>query len=326
VARLQFGYSPMVEAVESLRMVLSGTIRSPYLGWFTEIGPRLRRLDLDLLRALLPEGPVVADFLFGGPGHLTFDEQVRDIAECEPDRVRADLLDAWRGSPSPRARELLADPVTGARRVAEELHRYWALAIEPYWWRIRMVLRADVAYRANRVAAGGIDAMLSDLHPELSVAAATLLIDEPHHRIDRALGGTGVRFVPSAFVWPGLIFSGRPDQRPDIAYGCRGVGTIWDGPEIPHVDRLGALLGHARAAILVALGEPGCTSDLAAALGQSAPAASTHLTVLRRAGMVTSWRSGRRMMHQRTALATEMMAAGGAHVWCRAVTNHAAES
>lgn len=314
VARLRFGYSPIVEAVESLRMVFSGAIRSPYLGWFAEIRPRLRQLDLDLLRALLPDGPVVPDFLFGGPGSVTqsFDEQLRDIAECEPDRMRADLLDAWRGSPSPRARELLADPAAGTRRVADELHRYWALAIEPYWWRIQVVLRADVAYRAARVAAGGIDAMLSDLHPELSVAATALLIDKPQHRIDRALGGTGVRFVPSAFVWPGLTVSGRPDQRPDITYGCRGVGTIWDGPDDRHADRLGALLGRTRAAILVALGQPRCTSELAAELGQSAPAVSTHLSVLRRAGVVTSWRSGRRMMHQRTALATDVIAAGGA--------------
>jgi DNA-binding transcriptional ArsR family regulator len=311
VERLQFGYSPIVEAVESLRMVLSGAIRSPYRDWFAEIGPGLRRLDLGLLRALLPEGPAIADFLFGGPPRVRFDEQVRDIAECEPDRMRADLLSAWRGGPPLVVRELLADPSAGARRIADELHRYWSLAIEPFWWRIQAVLRADVAYRANRVAAGGIDAMLSDLHPELSVAATALLIDKPHHRVDRALGGTGVRFVPSVFVWPGLIVSGRPDERPDITYGCRGVGTIWNGPEPRPADRLGALLGRTRAAILVALGQPRCTSELAVALGQSAPSVSTHLTVLRRAGMVTSWRSGRRMMHQRSALATAMVTAGG---------------
>jgi DNA-binding transcriptional ArsR family regulator len=250
---------------------------------------------------------VVADFLFGGPARATCDEQVRDIAECEPHRMRVDLLDAWRGSPSPRARQLLADPA-GSRRLADELHRYWSLAIEPFWWRIQTVLRADVAYRANRVAVGGIDAMLSDVHPDLSVAATALLIDKPQHRIDRALGGTGVRFVPSVFVWPGLIVSGRPDERPDITYGCRGVGTIWNCAEVTPEDRLGALLGRTRAAILVALGQPRCTSELAVELGQSAPAVSSHLTVLRRAGMVTSWRSGRRMMHQRSALATALVA------------------
>lgn len=311
VERLRFAYSPMVEAVESLRMVLSGAIRSPYLDWFAEIRPHLRRLDLDLLGALMPGGSAIADFLFGGRVRVSFDEQVRDVAECEPGRMRADLLDVWRGSPSPRARELLADPTAGARRIADELHRYWTLAIEPFWWRIQTVLRADVAYRANRVATGGIDTMLSDLHPELSVAATALLIDKPQHRVDRALGGTGVRFVPSVFVWPGLIVSGRPDQRPDITYGCRGVGTIWDGLEVRPAERLGALLGRTRAAILVALGEPRCTSELAVELGQSAPSVSTHLTVLRRAGMITSWRSGRRMMHQRSALATAVATAGG---------------
>lgn len=312
VERLRFGYSPIVEAVESLRMVLADAIRSPYLDWFDQIRPRLRRLDVDLLHALLPAGPAIADFLFGGPVRVTFDEQVRDIAECEPDRMRADLLEVWRGSPSRRARELLADPAAGARRIADELHRYWVAVIEPFWWRIQTVLRADVAYRANRVAEGGIGAMLSGLHPELGVAATALLIDKPQHRIDRALGGTGVRFVPSVFVWPGLIVSGRPDERPDITYGCRGVGTIWNGPEIRPAESLGALLGRTRAAILVELGQPRCTSELAVELGPSAPAVGTHLSVLRRAGMVTSWRSGRRMMHQRSALATAVVTAGGA--------------
>ncbi|MDQ6608139.1 MAG: helix-turn-helix domain-containing protein, partial [Actinomycetota bacterium] len=53
------------------------------------------------------------------------------------------------------------------------------------------------------------------------------------------------------------------------------------------------------------------TSDLARELGQSMPAVSAHLGVLRRAELVTSWRTGRRVLYQRTALATSVVAACG---------------
>jgi DNA-binding transcriptional ArsR family regulator len=39
------------------------------------------------------------------------------------------------------------------------------------------------------------------------------------------------------------------------------------------------------------------------------PAVSAHLGVLRRAGLLTSWRAGRRVLYQRTPLATSIIAA-----------------
>jgi len=56
------------------------------------------------------------------------------------------------------------------------------------------------------------------------------------------------------------------------------------------------------------------TTDLAGQLGQSSAAVSEHLAVLRRSGLVTSWRSGRRVLYQRTPLATSIVAASGGPV------------
>jgi DNA-binding transcriptional ArsR family regulator len=69
------------------------------------------------------------------------------------------------------------------------------------------------------------------------------------------------------------------------------------------------LLGRTRAAILYAVALPRSTSDLAAELDQSMPAISAHLAVLRRSGLVSSWRAGRRVLYQLTPLARSVLAA-----------------
>ena len=110
---------------------------------------------------------------------------------------------------------------------------------------------------------------------------------------------------------------GRVDDRgaaapPSLTYGPRGIGTLWQTPPARPVeeDALGALLGRSRAAILTGVALPKSTTDLARELGQSPPAVSAHLSVLRRCGLVTSWRSGRRVLYQRTPLASSIVAAG----------------
>src|SRR5262249_60744242 len=73
-----------------------------------------------------------------------------------------------------------------------------------------------------------------------------------------------------------------------------GWRRCWDAPE-PRSLRAVAL--------------PKSTSDLAAELDQSMPAVSAHLAVLRRAGLVSSWRAGRRVLYQLTPLARSVLAA-----------------
>jgi DNA-binding transcriptional ArsR family regulator len=46
-------------------------------------------------------------------------------------------------------------------------------------------------------------------------------------------------------------------------------------------------------------------------IGQSPPSISQHLSVLRRSGLVTSWRSGRSVLYRRTTLASSIVEASG---------------
>jgi DNA-binding transcriptional ArsR family regulator len=306
--RMRFGVSPMAEVVQSGRMLNSGHGRAPHQDWFAEARDRVRALDTRLLALLLPDGPYIADFLIVRPGHATtIDEHLQAIADCPAERVRADLLEVWPDRRPPQLVELLDDEGM-SRRIADVLHDYWSLLIEPHWRRIKAVVRDDVAYRATRLAVDGVDGMLGDLHRELSVADGTIFIDKPNHDLQHTLNGAGLRLVPSVFSWPQLICTTQPGGPTDITYGCRAAATIWDGaPALD--DPLGALLGRTRAEILRGLGQPRSTSDLAALLRHSMPAISQHLGVLRRGGMVTSWRSGRRVLYQRSTLATSMVAA-----------------
>src|SRR6266545_4246933 len=148
--RMRFAYSPLAEVAESLYMVNSGRIHRLHRAWFDMAHDGLRRVDMALLRAIVPAP--------------TIEQQLKLVADCPADRLRADLEVVWHGDLPPAAEQLVADGASGARHLPDALWQYWGVAIEPHWRQIRAVLDADIAYRAARLARGGIEALLSDLH------------------------------------------------------------------------------------------------------------------------------------------------------------------
>ena len=319
--QMRFAYSPLAEVAESLYMLSAGQIRPMHRAWFAMTRDALRRVDLTLLRAVVPARGSVASFLLSGAADAatSIDQQLRLVADYPSEQLRQDLDVVWGGEQLPEpARQLLADGPAGARRLADALGRYWTVAIEPHWRQIRAVLDADVAYRAARLATGGIAGLLADLHPDLELQEHAIRIDNPRHSIDHDLRGAGLLLVPCVFAWPHIVIDqGSPGERhPSLTYGPRGIGTLWPNelPPAAEDDALGALLGRSRAAILVSVDLPRSTTDLARELGQSPPAVSAHLAVLRRNGLVTSWRNGRRVLYQRTPLATSIIAASAPHL------------
>lgn len=314
--RLRFAYSPMAEVAESLWMLSAGQIRSVHQGWYELTRERLRRIDTRLLQTVVPAHSRLAEFLFSGavdPG-TSISDQLQLVAECPPETLRADLETVWQGHRlPPRAERLLAEGPAGARRLADVLWRYWEVAIEPHWRQIRAVLDDDLAYRASRLTSGGIEALLADLHPDLSIQGPGLRIQRLQTSAAHELTGAGLLLVPSVFAWPHLVVFAGTGIQPSLVYGSRGVGALWESgaAESTDEDALGALLGRSRAAILTSLAMPLSTTELALELGQSPPSVSQHLSVLRRNGLVTSWRSGRRVLYRQTPLASSIVAASG---------------
>jgi DNA-binding transcriptional ArsR family regulator len=316
--RMRFAYSPLTEVAESLYMVHSGWIHPLYRGWFTMTREKLDRADSTVLRAVVPARGYVASLLLGGTADVTttIEQQLQRLANCPAEQLRADLEAVWCGGDLPQAAQRLVTDSGGRRRLADALFQYWQIAIEPHWPRLRALLDADVAYRAGQLAQGGIEALMSDLHPELELAGHAIQI-VGRRSSEHDLTGTGLLLIPCAFAWPHIIVDLGRSGPPSLTYGPRGIGALWetkaavpadDGP----LGALGALLGHSRAAILGYVALPRSTTEVARELGQSPPAVSAHLKILRRCGLVTSWRSGRRVLYQRTPLASSVVAASSA--------------
>ena len=128
---------------------------------------------------------------------------------------------------------------------------------------------------------------------------------------DAALGGRGLLFVPSVFIWPKLALGLDPPWPPSLIYPARGVAALWERPGSASArgTALDRLLGPSRAAILIALEEPASTTQLVAALGQSLGAIGDHLAVLREAGLISRARSGRSVLYRRTPVGDALAAA-----------------
>jgi DNA-binding transcriptional ArsR family regulator len=316
LARMRFAYSPLTEVGESLYLLHSGNAASLHYGWRRSVAGRLGAVDTELLRAVVPTTGYIAKLFLGdtvrGAG-TTIELQLDQVRAMERAQLREQLLRVWNGSPLPVAATSMLRDRHGAELLADELYRYWRVAIDPYWDRIRAVLDADVAYRTGRLARGGIEALMGDLHPDLRLEQGSAIYISRPHEAEHELGGAGLLLVPCAFAWPHVIVGAGGGSTPSITYGPRGVATLWSRPRARGDDSdeqpLAALLGRSRAAILTSVGLPRSTTELARELGQSPPAVSGHLAILRRSGLVTSWRAGRRVLYQATPLARGLIAA-----------------
>ena len=314
LGRMRFGISPLMELAESLWIVSSRRVQPVHRGWHEEIRGRLRTVNMALLSAVVPgDRTTIAGFLAPRPGRVatTIEAQLRTVAEMPPGELARELRKVWPDGRAPDpVRSMMDGHRDGPERLAEAFWGYWSVAVAPYWERVRAVLDEDVAYRAGVLTRGGIGPLLSGLHEAIGLYDESLHLRIDRHG-DRVLAGDGMLLVPSVFAWPHLVVDLAAPGPASLTYPARGVGTLWEAPgPVAGDDPLGALIGRNRAAILATLAVPHSTTRLAARLGQSKPAVSQHLAVLKRSGMVRSWRSGRSVLYQRTELATSVVAAG----------------
>jgi DNA-binding transcriptional ArsR family regulator len=174
------------------------------------------------------------------------------------------------------------------------------------WPRLRSLLDADLHYRAAQLTSGGMVRVLAHLHPQLEYADDALRICWGPWNSTSDPRGTGLLLVPCVFAWPALVLTKDADE-PMLTYAPRGIGRVWAGTSGGAPAHLARLLGRSRAALLARLDLPVSTTQLAAHLGLTAAAVSEHLSVLRGAGLVTSRRSGRLVLYQRTPPATRLL-------------------
>lgn len=313
IGRTRFVYSPLVEVAESLYLLASGTVPRMCRKWYGAVQPELRQVDLDLLTAVVPARQLMADFFFSAPAgpRGSFDRQLEWLESLPSDVLQHELEQVWTGERMPAAAVgLVKAGPDGMRRLSDALRQYWSVAIEPYWRAMRTVLEEDIAYRAAELTKSGLEGMFAQLHPKVTVSGDEISIGLACD-LSLVAGSEGIILMPSIFIWPNIALGTEPGMPTRLTYAARGVGTAWEAQELEESDEdaLGALLGRSRAAILNCLSAAYSTTELAVKLGQSKPAVSQHLAILRQCGLVTSWRSGRSVMYRRTPLATSIVEA-----------------
>lgn len=311
----RFAFSPFTEVVSSVRLLNDPHPAHLHRPWLARARERLANHDLSPLLAVAPPGRWQVDFLCASritPG-TTLESQLTDLLKVSPDHIRRELAWVWKGREMPHgAKELVAAGPRAPGLLAEAIWEYWDIAIAPFWTRMCGVLEDDVSHRASQALQGGLFDLLTDLHPEISREDHTLRINKPHH--SPICEATQLTLVPSVFIWPHLLVSHHTPGAFELAYGARGVGRVWEGlddagPE--PADRLGALIGRGRAAVLSLLATPMSTTQLARTLAQSPASISRHLSVLRESGLVSSRRAGRSVLYVQTRLAESLASATG---------------
>ncbi|MFE2552187.1 DUF5937 family protein [Streptomyces sp. NPDC059355] len=180
--------------------------------------------------------------------------------------------------------------------------------VAPQWPRIRQSFRADVAWRTRLLAAHGIKACLASIHPAAAWSDTVFEVGlEPDYEV--RLGGGGLMLMPSAF-WTGRpLLAGLQDGSHVLHYpAMTPLPLVEPGRAEGALD---ALLGRTRAAVLHLLIEQRTTSELARDLDISLPSVSEHTRTLRAAGLITTERDGKAVLHSATGLGVDLLHSTG---------------
>jgi hypothetical protein len=226
LADTRFDLSPLTETVFSLRVLRDPGMSALHLPWRRSVLGGLGALDMGLLMSLVADRLTLPDFLTPRPTAFApaFEEELAVVRRTCPAVVRRDLLAAHAPGALPHVlRDAAGDEglVAGLRdAICELLRRYWGVAVEPAWPRMRLLLEADMTYRARRLAVGGARLLFADMHPNLRWHDGVLHIDKMigRHRLEAS--GQGLLLVPSVFAHkPAPPVS--PEEPPMLVYPSR---------------------------------------------------------------------------------------------------------
>ncbi|MFF9199741.1 ArsR family transcriptional regulator [Streptomyces sp. NPDC014779] len=311
LASSRFVVSPLAEACAALMTLHAGRGAHPgERAWLAARLPAYRaRLAADPVDALLVRAAIGrtwnADFLTPTPlgeGEPSFEEEVAAVRDAEPGDA-VPQLEVAVGGPVPEPLRRAPDL---PRRMAGILEWVWRETVLPEWPRRRRVLEADVVARTALLGRGGWAAALDELCPGKMrwLGDGRLQINTRDYP-PRSVEGARLLFVPVTPAKGWCSWAGT--ERYAVTYACQGALADVSGPGAPQA--LAALLGRARAGVLVRLESPASTSQLVALTGQGLGSVGRHLKVLLDAGLVRRRRAGRSVLYDRTEAGTVLVRA-----------------
>ncbi|MFJ9981439.1 DUF5937 family protein [Streptomyces cyaneofuscatus] len=220
-------------------------------------------------------------------------------------RDRALELAAARGPRQVRfTQRLLADPAPVRRWIRRLFEDCDQAFFADTWRRVSVQLAADARYKTEVLRHKGVREALGAVSAALTLdeEAGTLSVDKLSEARTTAVDpdvGTGLALMPSSFGWPHLMVVYAPGWRPVIQYPVR----LPDLPAPASVEllqrRMEALAHPMRMRLCRNLARSAYTTgELADSHRITAPEVSRHLSVLKKAGLITTRRRGRYVLHQ----------------------------
>ncbi|MEU8825504.1 winged helix-turn-helix domain-containing protein [Streptomyces sp. NPDC048636] len=312
VARVRF--APRPAPLQELNVALAMMCRADGELLF---GRWRRRALRGLPAAVQPLGDLVPAAI--APGFLDvfsddLDEGLASVRATPRALVRAELERVYAPHPRP-APVWLHDLHRGRAGAWQLLRRAQREAFEslvrPVWSQVQDLHRAEFSRHALAVAEHGVGIALAALVPGARWCESGWVIEAPVER-DITLGGRGLVLLPTFHWTGGPLLSELPDRPVTLTYPA-GPGVPLS-PQVAGVgeDALAAVVGRTRVEMLSLLEREHTTTGLARRLRVSNATVSAHAAALRGAGLITTVRAGRAVLHQRTALGSLLMRRCGA--------------
>jgi DNA-binding transcriptional ArsR family regulator len=324
---IAFSYSPLLECVLSLHVLVGPKHHALHHGWIRDmrsLDPGIRR-RVDAFRFVyathLPDMLVPhaldrpqtfeqeLERLCGHPPALLVEEFGRPLFDhggrhgehlFDDPGVRETMLGraAATGQSSLRLTELLLDdPRAFAHEFALFIEDYWESAFEAEWERIDALLSASIAEAGRLLAGLGIWSVLGRLpsHCRPDPDRQVLEIDLPHEHTVVVSADNPLVLSPSVFVWPHLLVNCDGPWPTALVYAAPSLARDAD-VRIPPAELtriLRALADDTRLRVLKLIAErPRTTQELAPLVGLSMSGVSKSIRLLSSAGLVTARREG----------------------------------
>ncbi|GAA3561299.1 winged helix-turn-helix domain-containing protein [Streptomyces osmaniensis] len=311
--RSRFALSPALDLCLLLRSLVGQGPALPR-AWATRLMPAFERLrretELDAVLALqTPQrGP---NFVAPPPRGLTqtWADDLAVIRATPLEAARHEIAATGPSARDPRVRAVL-DSTDAVSWIAAAMDEAWQELLAMDWPHLRAVCERDVVHRVGVIGQHGWATTIESLHPGIAWRDGGIELASFRGGTVR-LAGDGLLLIPSVFV--GHIATHLEDPWPKtLVYRARGTAALWgEQATVPQPDALTALVGRARARLLLALDAPASTSHLARSLAMAPGAVGDHLAILRGAGLLVRARSGRSVLYRRTPLGEALVAGSG---------------
>lgn len=297
---------PTWDLLLSLHVLQERTATLAFGQWRRRVRAELPK-SVRLLFELAQPWGYSPDFLTPGRGDAGFDDLLDRLLSTPKRQLDADLTQLAQERPvTPWTKALATSDADALRLLGRALAAYYQRAVSPYQSRIQTHLDADRERRAKALLSGGVERLLTSLHPRARWESPVLEIPV-YAAQDVHLEGRGLVLVPSFFCTIQPITLADAERPPVLVYplpprlGWLPPTKPPGSPDAP-ADPVVNLLGRTRAAVLEAATSHGSTTELAERLGVAPPVISRQAAVLREAGLLRTSREGGSVVHQVTAL------------------------